>query len=445
MFARLAVMLLVAFALVAAAPPPGTPQERRIAALIDKLGEDDFDTREAAHKELQGLGNRAAPQLFHAFQKNGDLEIRKRSRRLIREAEGVYWQRVQRYERRPSILKEIRQARGINAITWGESMVNPFTNLTDEGKKKLLEQGIDVQRLTRMRARWLVGNGVPSFVNTDPDTLLVFGNKVRAGSVSSAGPILVAESAHLNQVRGADLVWIVEKAYLSGDALGSPIIAGSELGLWPKRSDPPDLLTGDYGWRRPDDFGKPLLAATNADPAQTDDIAFERKRLSGQIEETLGIPVRERARYTSNPFTNLTDEGKKKLEARGVNVKRLARLKEALCLTGRYMDKKDPWTFANQDAQTVLVLGDGFVTTGAIFSLGPVVVVGEAQCLGGITGADVVWFTESTVLRGKLAGAPAILAPTLRHSEMKPGNDQVWCGDYGWRRPKDWPDWPKNN
>jgi hypothetical protein len=72
----------------AAAPPqkpadgPPTPkQQKQIDKLVEDLGDDDFDTRQAAEQALKKLGEQALPALEKAM-KSKDLETRKRAARL---------------------------------------------------------------------------------------------------------------------------------------------------------------------------------------------------------------------------------------------------------------------------------------------------------------------------------------------------------------------------
>ena len=139
----------------------------------------------------------------------------------------------------------------------------------------------------------------------------------------------------------------------------------------------------------------------------------------------------------ANPFTALTEEGKTKLKFRGIDPERLPKLK-AVYLTGEYCgaDSKD---FVNNDPDTVLVIGKGFITHGQVYSLGPILAVENAHFMSNVTGADLVWFADESLPRGQTQGAPVLLAPTAHHSGLYPVNKHVWKGDYGWRPPKDWP------
>ena len=67
--------------LVAAAPPAG-PSRAEVARLIEQLGDDDFDTREAATARLTLAGEPALDALHKALSSD-DLEVRYRARRII--------------------------------------------------------------------------------------------------------------------------------------------------------------------------------------------------------------------------------------------------------------------------------------------------------------------------------------------------------------------------
>src|SRR4051812_11781249 len=67
--------------LLAAAPPAG-PSRAEVARLITQLGDDDFDTREAATERLKEIGEPALDAL-HEATTSDDLEVRRRARRII--------------------------------------------------------------------------------------------------------------------------------------------------------------------------------------------------------------------------------------------------------------------------------------------------------------------------------------------------------------------------
>jgi len=74
-----------------------------------------------------------------------DLEIRKRAGKLLGELDPGYLAREQRKERRRALAQTIAKVQhGKDATTWGESIPNPFTAITEEGKKKLRAEGVEV-------------------------------------------------------------------------------------------------------------------------------------------------------------------------------------------------------------------------------------------------------------------------------------------------------------
>jgi hypothetical protein len=69
---------------VAAAPPASTaaPAAKEIDRLVAELGSDDYQTREAAHKKLEKIGEAALPALEKALTSK-DLEVRRRARMIV--------------------------------------------------------------------------------------------------------------------------------------------------------------------------------------------------------------------------------------------------------------------------------------------------------------------------------------------------------------------------
>jgi hypothetical protein len=142
-----------------------------------------------------------------------------------------------------------------------------YRRLAAEGKDMLAAEGVDVHRLPKLKSILLRGRyrGVDrnTFVNRDPDTVLVLGKgfDLSGGKVYSMGPVLAVEDANLmtTTVVGADLVWFVENS-IPGNAAGAVLIAGPDI-LPPAGAARAGFLRGDYGWRRPDDFLKPLKPA----------------------------------------------------------------------------------------------------------------------------------------------------------------------------------------
>jgi hypothetical protein len=55
----------------------------RVLSLIYQLGDNDFAKREAASRELAGIGEPALAALRNALASSGDLEVRRRAERII--------------------------------------------------------------------------------------------------------------------------------------------------------------------------------------------------------------------------------------------------------------------------------------------------------------------------------------------------------------------------
>src|SRR6202040_2279372 len=138
--------------------------------------------------------------------------------------------------------------------------------------------------------------------------------------------------------------------------------------------------------------------------------------LAQLVKKARAVDVRQHAQEIANPFTALTDEGKAKLRVRGLDPDPLTKLK-ALYLTGNYCGAagKD---FVNNDPNPVLVIGQGFITHGPVYSLGAVLAGGPAHFRNNVTGANLGWFVDKSCPRGQTRGAPVILAPTAHHSQM---------------------------
>jgi hypothetical protein len=97
----------------------------------------------------------------------------------------------------------------------------------------------------------------------------------------------------------------------------------------------------------------------------------------------------------------------------------------------------------NHDPETILII-HRFNSSAPVFSLGPVLAVADStRVVDSVTSADLVWIVEKTLPRGPISGLPVILAPSLHDGQMPAGTADVWCGDYGWRRPDDFLKPPK--
>jgi uncharacterized protein (TIGR03067 family) len=82
--AAVAVLIPTAEAANLRAGPGKDTEAERIARLVKQLGDDDFAKREAASKELDGIGEPALPALRKAAS-NDDPEIRLRAERILRD------------------------------------------------------------------------------------------------------------------------------------------------------------------------------------------------------------------------------------------------------------------------------------------------------------------------------------------------------------------------
>jgi hypothetical protein len=71
-------------------PPPPAELAARVRALLPKLGSDDFDTREAAMRELEKLGKPARPLIAAEAKANSDTELRARARQLSEKIDGEF-------------------------------------------------------------------------------------------------------------------------------------------------------------------------------------------------------------------------------------------------------------------------------------------------------------------------------------------------------------------
>jgi hypothetical protein len=419
------------------------PTDKQIDELIAKLGDDRFAVRQEAQDALVKIGKPALERLHKAVEATKDEEIRRRAREAISQIDPGASRRAELEARRVELRKEIAADKGVDAKNWGEDISNPFTNLTEDGKAKLLAEGVDVDRLAKLKAVLITGNycgaNAKRFVNTEPDTVLVLGKGfITHEKVCSLGPILAIEDAHImGSLTSADFVWFVEKSWPRFATKGAPLIAGPETRAPHDREVAASLINGDYGWRRPDDFLTLPSAKADAKPRTVAiaDVDTKKKNLSDQITAQKGADTADSCESVVNPFTNLTVEGLAKLKARGVDVERLAKHK-AVLLSGNY-DGANSKTFVNRDPDTILIVGKGFVTHGDVYSVGPILAVDDAHFMRNLTGADLVWFVDKSFPRGTTTGLPVILAPTASHSQMDPGSADVWFGDYGWRRPDD--------
>jgi hypothetical protein len=438
--------VLAAFLVTVAFAWPGSRGEdksaaaaaKRIDELIAQLGDDSFDVRERATAALVEIGKPALEKLQKAADASDDVEVRKRACVIIEKIDPGHARRAELAERRSQLRKEIAKKKGVDAKNWGEDITNPFTNLTDEGKATLKAQGVDLERLVKLKAVLLAGDdrvaNAKVFVNNDPDVILVLGKGINLSEVNSAGPILAVEDARIiSGLTGADFVWFVEQSSPLLHVRGAPLLVGPEI-VGTHDDEVKAAMIPGPGWRRPDDFLK-LPSVKEGDkppPLAVVDLEKKKKKLTEQITAQEGVDTAE-CPAVANPFTNFTEEGKAKLKVRGVDVARLAKLKAVLL---RGTDAGKVTTFINRDPDTVLVIDKRCPVGSQVFSQGPILAADNAV-MSLVIGADLVWFVDQSFPELIIKGLPAILGPETRHHDIQPVSDDMWHGDYGWRRPDD--------
>jgi hypothetical protein len=232
------------------------PLDKEINQLILQLGADKFATREKAQRALVQIGKPALEALRKTIASTTDAEVRRRAMRIVQVIDPDGARRAGLEDTRAALLQAVATVQGVDVKNWAESIANPFTDLTDEGKKRLTAAGIDVARLQRMRARYLRGSYggalAKEFVNPDPDTILVVGKGFCThGGVYSAGPVLAVGDAYfMSRVQVANLLWFVDRAGASNAVTGAPVLAAHGAGSHALGATP-GILVGDYGWRPP--------------------------------------------------------------------------------------------------------------------------------------------------------------------------------------------------
>jgi hypothetical protein len=113
-------------------PEPAVP----LPNLIDQLGDDDYDTREAAGRRLVQMGEAALPGLDSAMQHSTDAEIRRQAHELARVI------RTALRERQVNAILEEVNAIGLDRFI--ERMVKEKDFATEERWAKMIELGMAV-------------------------------------------------------------------------------------------------------------------------------------------------------------------------------------------------------------------------------------------------------------------------------------------------------------
>ncbi len=418
----------------AAGPPSG---DGDIARLIEQLGDDSQERREAAEKALRDLGRPALWRLVLAFRAHADLEIRTRAGRAARAIDPAVMKRDDLEKGRRAILAKVEAAKGFDARRWGEDLPNPFTNVSPEGRKRLEEEGVDFARLLKMRAVIITGSycGACSktLINRDPDTIVVLGDDfITHSGVLSAGPVLAVGEAHImGSLTVAGPALFTEKSFPRSSIQAAPLLAQPGADHTQDEAVRARLIVKDFGWKRPAGWpdAPKWKAGAKLPPLYVDDAAKKRAGLLAEVKAAKGADTKDLCKPTDNPFKALSEEGKARLRRRGVDIDRLAGLK-AVLLAG------DHWkegAIVHRDADTVLVIGRKFLTAGHVYSAGPVVATLDAHFMGPVTGADVVWFADESFPRSRMRGLPVIVTKTASTSQMGQGWLDTWHGDYGWK------------
>jgi hypothetical protein len=79
--------------------------------LVDQLGEEEFDRRERAERGLREASGLAAPALMAALERNTDLEVRTRCKRLLEAIPPAERARWSDRERLRAMLRGLRHER----------------------------------------------------------------------------------------------------------------------------------------------------------------------------------------------------------------------------------------------------------------------------------------------------------------------------------------------
>lgn len=326
---------------------------------------------------------------------------------------------------------------GTNAIRWGQDIANPFSAISEDGVKMLSDRGIDVAALQQMKAVYITGNYCGSrsrdFVNRDPNVIIVFGKDfITHGNVYSRGPVLAMQNAGLRNVYGTSVVWFVDESRPRGVLGGAPIILQPEARASRIETVGDAVWQEDFQWNRPEG----LLPPSGEHVGDKAEAVPVPETLALLVAETDGTAAANCGQPAENPFGAITDAGIAKLAARGIDVEALKQMK-AIYITGNFCGPNRQ-TIVNHDPSVVLIFAKGFITHGEVYSEGPILAMDDAHFMSNVYGSSIVWFVDESFPRGKVGGGPVIVSPTAKLNFMEPAVDEVWSGDYGWRRDTEW-------
>src|SRR5262249_33738696 len=100
-----------------AAAPPAEPFAAEIGRLIERLGDDDYRTRERATARLQGIGEPAVEALGGALSR-ADPEVRRRARRIVDSIEDkLYGEQLRLTGHKGEVWRAVLSADGKRVLT----------------------------------------------------------------------------------------------------------------------------------------------------------------------------------------------------------------------------------------------------------------------------------------------------------------------------------------
>ena len=229
---------------------------------------------------------------------------------------------------------------------FGTVIRNPFVNLPASQVEALTKEGLDLNAMSRYKARYisghLTGSDALKIINTDPETIMVVGtDTVTHSPLFSRGPIVLVGDVYLmDAIYGKSLVWYGDLARSNGGSpnIGLPVITPSD-----------DVASHSLG-----------VSPYSAE----EEIAAVLARVSDQVGRDLindfSIPI-------DNPFKMLTPQQRVSLKAAGVDIAVLSKMPAVeLKIEGPF-----PSGIVNHDPELLIVLPEN-VLAPAVFSRGPI-------------------------------------------------------------------------
>lgn len=112
-----------------------------------------------------------------------------------------------------------------------------------------------------------------------------------------------------------------------------------------------------------------------------------------------------------NPFNKMPGNVSKALLADGIHLKGMAHYRAIY--VGGMLAGASARRLINSDPHTILVIGSGTITHDPVYSRGPVVILGDANLMGGIYGENLVWYSDNAPFHNdeytKHIGLPSII------------------------------------